>query len=244
MVEGHNRGHSRGRCRRYGEGQLMATKWNWQKTFIWKEIPFTGTSWPSDTASHCILQCITPADFFELYISDAVIDTLVPETTKYDMQSMQQTPSNMTLSPLTKQETTVFLGLHIAMGLLTCQKSINTGWLNLLLKCDGICQWCCTTISQKSCANPPHCSDTAASNVPNPGLILTMITYTKCTLFWLPSMTIAWQLPHNIPNEHISIDEQMRCGLASFSTWQTKVWYKTSADRKNWIPLYFSGLHG
>lgn len=154
MVEGHNRGHSRGRCRRYGEGQLMATKWNWQKTFIWKEIPFTGTSWPSDTASHCILQCITPADFFELYISDAVIDTLVPETTKYDMQSMQQTPSNMTLSPLTKQETTVFLGLHIAMGLLTCQKSINTGWLNLLLKCDGICHWCCTTISQKSCANP------------------------------------------------------------------------------------------
>ena len=183
------------------------TDWNWQTSFTKKDIQFTAIPGPSDTARNCN----TPADFFGLLFSAAVIDKLITETNNYAAQSRADTPSNMTWTAVSKEEMHAFLGLNIAMGVSdlpeihdywATEPAFEMPWYRSVMSCDRFTQ----------ILRCLHCSN---SNAAKPRTDPEYDKQFKIRPI-LDSMSESCAV-HYIPHEHIAIDEQMigtRCRVS------------------------------
>ena len=205
------------------------TDWNWQTVFTKKDIPFTATPGPSDTARNCF----TPEDFFSLFFSDSVIDTLVLETNRYAEQSRSAKPSNMPWDPVSASQMKAFLGLHIAMGVSdlpeihdywSVEPALQMPWYQSVMARDLFTQ----------ILRYLHCCNAQAAK-PRPD-------YDK--LFKIRDVVTSISQScsqHYTPEQHISIDEQMigtRCRVSFIQympnkpqRFGIKVW--ALADSKN-----------
>lgn len=126
------------------------------------------------------------------------------------MQSRHDTPSTMSWVPVTRQEMAAFLGLHIAMGVAnlpeihdywSTEPALEIGWYKSVMPRDRFTQ----------ILRYLHCSGTPSKPRTDPD----HDKLHKIRPFL--NSVLDSSLSHNIPQEHISIDEQMvgtRCRVS------------------------------